>query len=115
MAEQEKITESIYQISTVVREEKKQFTTTAAAAVTVINSEATATAIQIVTNSQAAAFARVITAKASKLSAIEGGLGLGTPGKLLTYMWYSSIGGDSSKTQVVVGSDGVSQAKLTSY
>jgi regulator of protease activity HflC (stomatin/prohibitin superfamily) len=115
IAEQEELTESILQQSTVVRSEKNIYATAATAEVTVINSEANALGIAIKATSEAQTFAMITDAKSSMLDLIESGLGLSTPSKLLTYVWYNGFGsgGAAAKTKVVVGIDGVQQAELT--
>ncbi|GMI50824.1 hypothetical protein TeGR_g15176, partial [Tetraparma gracilis] len=114
IAEQEELTETILQQSTVVRAEKEEFAVDAAAEVTVINSEANALGIEIRATSEAIAFQAVTDAQSNKLASIEAGLGLGTAGKLLTYMWYSGFGtlADPDKMSVVLGINGATQAEL---
>jgi hypothetical protein len=98
----------------VVRAEKEEFAVDAAAEVTVINSEANALGIEIRATSEAIAFQAVTDAQSNKLASIEAGLGLGTAGKLLTYMWYSGFGtlADPDKMSVVLGINGATQAEL---
>ncbi|GMH53973.1 hypothetical protein TL16_g01575 [Triparma laevis f. inornata] len=113
VSEQEELTEQIIQQTTVVRAEKEEYATAAAAEVKVINSEANAKGIAISADSEAKAFKLVTDAQSSKLAKIEEGLGLGSPGKLLTYMWYTGLGLNSEKTKLIVNPDAVSQSKLT--
>mmetsp|Transcript_18160 Transcript_18160/g.33757 ORF Transcript_18160/g.33757 Transcript_18160/m.33757 type:complete len:308 (+) Transcript_18160:194-1117(+) len=113
VSEQEELTEQIIQQTTVVRAEKEEFAAAAAAEVQVINSEANAKGIAITSTSSASAFKLVTDAQSSKLSKIEEGLNLGSPGKLLSYMWYTGLSVNSQKTKLVVNPDAAAQAKLT--
>jgi regulator of protease activity HflC (stomatin/prohibitin superfamily) len=115
VAEQEEITEGIIQTTTVVRAQKEQFKTAAEAEVKVINSEANAKGIEISSQAEAKAFKLVTDAQSSKLSKLEDTLSLANPQRLLTYLWYTGLGGTvRDKTNVKIGVDSISQSKLTS-
>jgi len=115
VAEQEEITEGIIQTTTVVRAEKEQYATQAQAEVKVINSEANAKGIEITSAAEAKAFQLITDAQSSKLTALEDTLALTTPQRLLTYLWYTGMGGESvaSKTNVKVGFDPIAVSELS--
>mmetsp|Transcript_18561 Transcript_18561/g.37181 ORF Transcript_18561/g.37181 Transcript_18561/m.37181 type:complete len:314 (+) Transcript_18561:115-1056(+) len=113
VSEQEELTETIIQQTTVVRAEKEEYATQAAAEVQVINSEANAQGIAIKATSEAKSFKLVTDAQSDTLKNIETGLDFNDPGKLLSYMWYAGIGSVSGKTRLVVNPDATAQSKLT--
>mmetsp|Transcript_22825 Transcript_22825/g.47343 ORF Transcript_22825/g.47343 Transcript_22825/m.47343 type:complete len:312 (+) Transcript_22825:29-964(+) len=114
VAEQEEITEGIIQTTTVVKAQKEQFKTAADAEIKIINSEANALGIEISSKAEAKAFQLITDAQSSKLTKLEETLSLVNPQRLLTYLWYTGLAGAvSQKSSIKIGTDSISQAKLT--
>ena len=104
-AEQDEITESYFQQSSVVRSQKEEYTVDAEGQIRVVQSKANAIGINIVASATATAFEKVTTALSARLSTIENGLGLGSAKKILLYSFYNAFGESGPKTRATIGGE----------
>ena len=54
----------------------------------------------------------VTKSQSYKLKEIEDTLSFGSPGKLLTFLWYTGLAGMKDKLSMKIGADSISQANL---